>query len=196
MIKAALIGLSCLVPGVGTACSIAFDEVCDAERKAAIRENRPVATGRRCAFVNAGVPDIISGGPAIALEADRFYQHVWYARPFLDGPPDGPAALQVDCGAHDVTMIRATYKKPYTFEDSCYGPGSEEFNDFLQPNGPLTLLEGASLADFERIAEETDEIDVYPRLGDLHYEGIPAKERVDFMCGCRLHYPNSNGAKQ
>ncbi len=184
-------------PSAALACT--FIAPTGAEKWTHIRASEPLKMDASCAFVNGGISDEISGGPAVPLGDGRFYQLVengLFNRTI-------PTAIIVDCNFRQMTMIGAKYinlddEEPH---DPCFGPVSGELSHFLPPDGPLELTEGRDLLEFEEIAFKTEDIQVVANGGrvmgpDIYGIPYPRKDRVDFLCGCKIHYPESAGAKK
>jgi len=164
------------------------------QNRQAIQASKPVTTGEDCSFVNGGIYDNFSGGPAISVGDKRFYQVL--------GTEAGQVtdALVVDCGQRLVTRVMSGFIKN---ENYAQGSCGNEFGDrfaLLAPKGALTLTEGATLQDFERIAEATGKVQVDGTLlaltKDLQGKNLPKRDRIDFLCGCKLLYPDLPEASQ
>ncbi|WP_299725170.1 hypothetical protein [uncultured Tateyamaria sp.] len=188
--------LSLTLSGAALACEVQFQT--PAEKRQINRDARanskPVEMGRYCSFVNGGLYDQVSGGDAQPLDKSRVY-HV------LD-TAEGVASdlMVVDCDALAVTRVIAGYIDNDNYSiDSC-GHELGDREPIIAPAGPLTLTEGDGLAAFEQIAMQTRKVWVDGDLAalrlDLEGGPVPRKDRVDFLCGCRLHHPQSKGALQ
>jgi hypothetical protein len=157
-----------------------------------VQNSKSVTTGDNCSFVNGGTYSQFSGGPAINLENERFYQVLETEGGIVTD------VLVVDCNESAVTRISAAYIKNKNYaEDSCGGEHGDR-HTMLAPKGPLTLLEGGSLADLEKIAEASGHANVgwiKALIYDPLDKKLPRRKQVDFLCGCQKFYPESNGAK-
>lgn len=159
-------------------------------KKLEIRKaSKAVVTNADCSFENAGLWDRHSAGPAVSLGNNRFYQ-------IRGQSPDVVSSVLVaDCQEREVIGIDRYHNvRP---EDSC--SLAADPLPLLSPEGPLTLKEGKDLSELSRIGESEGTIVVNQELKDLLEtpwgKPMPSKDRVDLLCGCRLHYPDSPGAK-
>ena len=199
MIRLALFaGLFMAATGFGqaaSACSIAFKP--EAERRADnanwLRSSPPVHTGSTCAFVNGGYGDTLSAGPAIPLEQERFYQVL--------GTENGVVTevLLTDCARREVVRLEAGYIQNNNYvQDSCGGEYGDRFAIF-QPAGPFTLNEGRSFDAFKRLVQRNRGIvideEIRSLVDDSMGQPLPRKDQVDFLCGCRVLFPGSAGAR-
>lgn len=167
------------------------------DKLAIVRTSQPVAMGANCAFVNAGLQDRTSGGPPVPVGNARFYQVIEQGVTLSNFP----SAIVVDCEEKAMTLVIAEPTGTDHLLSSC-GSFAKEFHEFLPPNGPLDFTEGHDLTAFEQIAIAAAEMTIDPNVRtlvgpDLWLGGItfPLKDRVDFLCGCKIHYPDSAGAQ-
>ena len=175
-----------------------FDPISEEEQREqnreAVRASKSVTQGRDCSFVNGGIYDNFSGGPAISVGEDRFYQVLrTEAGQVVD-------ALVVDCGERAATRVISDFIKNENYvEGSCGGDQGDRFA-LLAPAGPLTLTEGRTLEDFEQIANETGKVLVDGSLEALRMDTLgkklPKRDQVNFFCGCKLFYPDLAEASQ
>lgn len=188
-----LLGLS-LLGHAAQACTVF--PMSEDEKAAAARAERETSlsavTGKDCSFKNGGILEV-QGGPAIKLGNERFYQVLWE----LDGAPRD--ILVTDCGGREVIRLIGGFIQNENYSmDSCGGQQGDRYA-IIAPQGPLTLSEGASFAEFKTIARAAEGVGVDEGLTKFFYgrEGakITPRDEVDFLCGCRLFYPESKGAR-
>ena len=197
MIRQLLISCGICLLGALPALACSIPHFSSAELRQQNRDARaaskPVVTGVDCSFVNAGLNDHLSGGPAIRLENSRIY-HVL-------GTVKGAVGdvMVVDCDGRSATRVRSEIIQNDNYAlDSCGGKHGDLY-PLLAPNGPLSLTEGSNLAAFESIAKETGTVRVDANMRaffkDRLGKPLPRKDRLDFLCGCRRYYPQSAGGK-
>lgn len=159
------------------------------------RDSKPVETAADCSFRNGGIFDTISGGPAKRLGNGRFYQHLTVSQV----PGVSPDILVVDCDRREAIRLFARFVRNARYQkDTCGAEYGDQY-PILAPQGPLTLLEGATLDDLAAIAEASGTVESDTELFVLTtaypLSQLPRKDRIDLLCGCKLYYPDSSGAK-
>ena len=146
--------------------------------------SKPVKVSEKCGFKNAGVYDDIEAADAVDLGQGRILQDTG----------DGTSVLVIDCMASEA--IEVIGKATKIGETSC-GPDFV-FGQVKSPKGPMTLLEGKHLTELAALARQRglradEELDYL--FNDPWGKPLWRKERVDLLCGCKLYYPESAGAK-
>ncbi|MEP5630511.1 MAG: hypothetical protein ABJP79_01370 [Tateyamaria sp.] len=195
MIRQFLISGSILLLGTLPAVACIFPHYSPAELRQQNRDARaaskPVVTGADCSFVNAGLNDGLSGGPAIRLENSRIYHVLGTSKGVVSD------VMVVDCEGRSATRVRPDFIQNDNYAlDSCGGEHGDRY-PLLAPEGPLSLTEGSNLAAFEGIAKKTGKVRVDGEMpayfADFLDKPLPRKDRVDFLCGCRRYHPQSAG---
>ncbi|MFW2541756.1 hypothetical protein ACN2XU_03860 [Primorskyibacter sp. 2E107] len=185
-----------LTAGQALACSI--NPISEDERLRQAYDQRmkskPVVTRKDCSFVNGGVHDTFSGGPAIDLGSARFYQVL----ETVEGKVT--SALVADCGTREVIRLNsAVIDNENRVEGPCGGEDGDRYT-LVGAGGTLSLTEGKDVKALSNIAKGMSEVyvdeAVWPlRMADRDVPVLP-KDRVDFLCGCRIFYPDSAGARK
>jgi hypothetical protein len=174
------------VPTVSGACSI-FPEARSASEIR--RESAPVAVDKSCGVRNGGVNDRLTLGPAIKLENGRLYQIV---------NEDAGQVLVADCKTREATVLVGRFIP--VSEDSCgpYGTNAPLVGDRSQ----FSLDAGADLQDLVTLASTKDAREQDPIYRFFRFSGkndkvykVGRKDEFDLLCGCKIFYPRSRGAK-
>ncbi|SFJ27980.1 hypothetical protein [Jannaschia pohangensis] len=151
-----------------------------------IRGSRPVEVTAQCAFTNGGGSDNLSGGDAVDLGNGRVAQSLLY---------NNVAVLVSDCQSREATMFYAPVdesKGPFT---TC---GPTDFLTTLGPDAIVDLSAGATLTELVEIVTPAGlrETDPIRALNTAPWgKPVPRKDRIDLLCGCKLFYPDSPGAR-
>ncbi len=153
--------------------------------------SKPVAVDPQCRVVNGGVYDELSLGPAIDLDKGRILQVV--------GGSAKSHVLLVDCNDREATVLRGT--ETITGETSC-GPIST-YADLAGGKAMMSLDGGANLQELVTIAAIQGVTEIKPsefffmfsKAWESELHAVGRKDRFDLLCGCKLHYPDSKGAR-
>ena len=108
--------------------------------------------------------------------------------------------LVADCTTREIVRIRSSFVyDDDTILDSC-GFGDGEYQALVTPTGPLSLSTGSTLTELISAARATGKAVVDVQVAFLFEDGYGKKyrkkDRIDVLCGCRMFYPDSAGAKQ
>ena len=181
---------------MGYACSI--EEPTNAQKRKENRQARassePVVVGQSCELSNVGIRDQVETGPAFALDGSRFYQVIDH------GEGQVTDVIVGDCASREVIRIFSFEEWSIEKLDSACNLVGREPVSLLEPNGPFTLTEGSTLTELKsHLSAYSDQVtideDLEPLLLDDLGKKVPKKDRFDPLCGCKLHYPDSPGAK-
>lgn len=147
-------------------------------------ENRSAKPAADCSFDGGGRHDWTHGGPAVNLGNGRVYQLIMD----IHVPQ---SAVVTDC----LSGSQIAVHNPNGEETSC-GLWSS-IQEHIAPDGSLDLTRGKNLSELEtyvssRGFEVQSEIQV--QLNNAYLDARP-RDVPDFMCGCRLYYSDSTGAK-
>ncbi len=153
--------------------------------------SKPVAVDPKCRAINAGVYDALSLGPATDLGRGRVQQVL--------GGQDQSRVLLADCNTRELTILQGAVTR--TTETSC-GPISE-YADLAGENAMMPLDREANLHDLVDVAAKRGVTEINPleyffkftKPWETEQYAVSRKDRFDLLCGCKLYYPGSPGAK-
>jgi hypothetical protein len=182
---AVLAVLAVIGSGPAWSCSIAGGAVF--KMLDALRDKR-LAQADDCSFVNGGNADEWIGSASVDQGNSRVSQNQYRVHPATNEVLGLDGIYLTDCNSAETVVI---FGAP-AGEAPCAGP-VYSLDGLLAPEGPLTLREGANLTE---LAETYERVGVY--LGDAedYTWALRPRNRVNFFCGCRIHYPESNAAKE
>lgn len=175
----------------------ACEPVMDERTPSQIRfQSKRVAVDGQCRTINAGVYDRISLGPAIDL-GNGLIQQVLGEQ--FTGESDQSRVFIADCNIREVTILRG--KVTSTAETSC-GP-IDTYADLVGPNAMMKFEGSASYKDLVDLALSKGVTEISPSefffkfSKDWETELYPVgrKDQFDLLCGCKIYYPDSLGAK-
>ena len=155
--------------------------------------SKPVIVDKHCRTMDAGVYDDYTLGVAKDLGNERVFQSV--------GGEDS-LVLVADCTTREATMllgpvIHVNYGicSNSTFRGSLAGGGAvvslsqgDRLNDLVE----ATKAAGGSEID------PIKEFFVFTPINSEKFQGqykVGRKDRFDLLCGCKIHYPDSAGAR-
>jgi hypothetical protein len=145
---------------------------------------KPLTTGEHCSFENAGsVTDPISGGPVIEIGGGKIGQAISIntaCHGYLE------ELLFVDC-AEAVAVVLAPMSNPYAAN------AYRTISEMQFPTGPIHLTKSMTVAKLIKTAMAYD-IGVEDDLSGW-LSRVNPQRRFDYLCGCKLYYPDSAGAK-
>jgi hypothetical protein len=153
--------------------------------------SKPVAVDPKCRAINAGVYDELSLGPATDLGRGRIQQVL--------GGQDQSRVLLVDCNTRELTILQGAVTR--TTETSC-GPVSE-YADLAGAHATMPLDREENLHDLVEFAKKRGVTEINPleyffkfaKPWETERHAVGRKDRFDLLCGCKLFYPDSPGAK-
>ena len=181
---AALLVVSSVIAGASYSCEVATIP----QRDLRTKQNPD------CSFVGAGQNDWISGYSARDIGNGKV------AFRLADDSSCGPQEklVFVDCDTAQSIAIRgamdpkmAALLKPGVVELL----GVDERIKFIQPPfGPIRVTEASTVASLAKTASRAN----YKSLTDLPewISSFKRRDRFDLFCGCKVYYPDSEGAKQ
>ncbi len=193
---AVLVGCALLSAQVSEACSIV--EPSNAEKRKENRQARassePVVIGQRCEMSNVGIRDRVKTGAAMALGGSRFYQVIDH------GEGQVIDVIVGDCASREVIRVFSFEEWSIEKLDSACNLVGREPVSLLEPNGPFSLTEGSTIAELKtHLSAYSDQVTIDENLEPLLLDDlgkkVPKKDRFDPLCGCKLYYPDSPGAK-
>ncbi|MEM7241857.1 MAG: hypothetical protein AAF429_06700 [Pseudomonadota bacterium] len=171
------------------ACLIAYTEQSAQELR---WKSKRVVVDAQCSLTNGGVLDNIELDSAVSLGEGRFYQTVGIDRK--------SKVLVGDCNTREVTVLLA----PHTLgDDTSCGP-ELEFKDLVGERSVLSLTAGEDLHELVALAKAKGARELNPineffqfkiNYGDEERHKVGRKDRFDLLCGCKIFYPESKGAK-
>lgn len=181
-----VVALTLVSAAPAMACSPFFEH----RSASAIRaESKPVSVDNACRALNVGVYDGYSLGPAQGLENGRVYQEI-------NG--NDFEVLIGDCNSREVTILLGPATQ--VGENTC-GP-EYDYAPLTGPRSAFSLNRGDDLHDLVKQLEEAGGVENNPQDLFLRFEAkngkkhkVGRKDRVDLLCGCKLYYPDSPGAK-
>ncbi len=152
-------------------------------------DSKPVAVDRRCRMINGGAYDDQRLGEAVQLDDGRFFQVI---------NENSAKVLLGDCNTREVTILLG----PETIigETSC-GPQAV-YAPLVGDQAPFSLNAGKDLHELVDVAAAAGARELNPNtqffefsinLTETHKVG--RGDRFDLLCGCKVFYPNSPGAK-
>ena len=156
--------------------------------------SKPVESASDCSFENGGLSDQLSGGAAMDLGKGRIAQRLLPRRSSKEDD-----FLVADCKSREVVRIRSGFRADEDYiEDSCgflYG----EYHALVAPAGPLSLAAGSTLTELVTAAGATGKAARHGQVHLLFEDGYGKKyrkkDRIDVLCGCKVFYPSSAGAR-
>lgn len=176
-----------LFPSASTACIILNDERSASEVR---QKSKKVQTDSQCRTVNIGVFDVTALGPAQSFGNGRIVQKV---------DEDDSKFLIADCRTRELTVLQG--RTTETHETSC-GP-QFEFGSLLDKSSGFDLRDGENLSQLVAFAKENGARELNPHklfyefnlVGHSKRYAVGRKDRFDLLCGCKIYYPDSKGAK-
>lgn len=157
--------------------------------------NLPTKVGSQCSFEHAGLGNGLGGDKVtvFGLEAKNqgseiVTQIITYSTYGCNGHQ---ILLVADCEQPGVIGIEGVYPP---FEEQIAGGNFSFAERAVGPNGRIRLLKNMSLTEMiekARDAELDVHLDAYELLADWSSE-----DQFDPMCGCKLNYPDSAGARK
>jgi hypothetical protein len=173
-----------------SACSFAPDERSPSEIRA---NSNAVAVDRQCRTINAGVYDHLSLGPATNLGHGRVQQ-------VLDGS-DQSRVLLADCNTREVTMLEGPVT--HVQEGDFCDPPNVTHADLSGENAIMSLAVGTNLHELVDLATANGAVEQNPNEIFFTFwieagskrRNVSAKDRFDLLCGCKIFYPESAGAR-
>lgn len=170
----------------------ACEPVLDPRSPSEIRlSSKRVAVDSQCRTINAGVKDWKSLGPARDLGNGVIQQVL--------GNEDQSRVLLADCNIREATILRG--KVTSTTETSC---GLEfTFAALDGQNAMMRFDSGASYQELIDLALAKGAAEISPseyffkfsKDWETKLYPVSRKDRFDLLCGCKLFYPDSAGAK-
>ncbi|MEJ8560966.1 hypothetical protein QTO30_06850 [Yoonia sp. GPGPB17] len=178
----------CFFATFGVACELAYDERSSYRIRA---ESKPVEVDDQCRTSNINVDDVESLGAAQDLGAGRVLQSV---------SKTDSTALLADCNTRELVVLVG----PSTIvgETSC-GPRAV-FSPILGPAAVFDLSRGEDLHQLVSLAEVAGLgafdpnkrfFEFYNGLFNSNLNEVGGRDRFDLLCGCKVYYPTSPGAK-
>jgi len=177
----------------------ACDPVIDSRSPSEIRSHsKRVAVDQQCRTINAGVFDGLSLGPAIDL-GNGVIQQDFGAVQRWDDLEENARILLADCNIREATILQG--KVTSTQESSC-GP-IDTYADLAGPKALMKFDTGASYHELIDIALSKGVTEISPseyfftfaKPWETERYPVSRKDRFDLLCGCKLFYPDSAGAK-
>ena len=143
-----------------------------------------------CSFTDGtkGYIGPLTAGPAIDLGDDKIGQKLTAV---YDGGLCGivlERLLVVDCSTGDDLVFEGR-------EKGDHAESGTEIRNIQRPAGPLSLSPGFTMADLQETAQRNDISFEVNSIHDLARKLKP-RNRFDAACGCKLHYPDSLGARK
>jgi len=151
-----------------------------------IRQSQPVEVTAQCAFSKGGVNDDLRGDDAVDLGGGRVAQNLFY---------NNFAVLVSDCESREATMFYAPVDESKGPFSTC---GPDDFLPTLGPDAIVDLAAGATLTELVEIVKPAGlrEADPIRALNTAPWgKAVPRKDRIDLLCGCKVFYPDSPGAR-
>ncbi|MEL6586631.1 MAG: hypothetical protein AAFY65_10445 [Pseudomonadota bacterium] len=151
-----------------------------------LRSSTPVRVTAQCAFTHGGVRDDKYGGIAEDLGGGRVSQILF------DG---NSTVLVADCTRREAAVLTAP---PDPTEDPISTCGPSRYLPLTGPNAILDLSAGGDLRALMARATAVGVREGNPItiLNTTPWgTQVPRKDRIDLLCGCKLHYPSSPGAR-
>jgi hypothetical protein len=148
-------------------------------------KSKAVIVGSQCEFTNGGIYDGLSGDVAEDLGNGRVMQRLG---------SDNNSVLVVDCNAMEATILIGN-PVPDAVSDTC--GGYAEYLDVTGPNAIASLKAGSDLAELVQIFAAAGASEASPTAvlnKDPWGRNVPVRDRIDLTCGCRLFYPDTQGA--
>ena len=151
--------------------------------------SKPVVVEQQCRTTNVGVYDGWSLGPASDLGNGRIQQVIEES--------NLSTVLLSDCNTREATILRGVGT---VGEETSCGP-SVLYAPVTGEQAPMSLSVGSNLRELVELAAahgitEDNPNDFFftfeTRMGD---KPVGRKDRFDLLCGCKLFYPDSAGAK-
>lgn len=183
--------LSSVLSVIASAAS-ACDPMMEQRTPSQIRfQSKRVAVDSQCRAINVGAYDDISLGPAKDLGNGLIQQDL--------GGPDQSRVFIADCNIREVTILQG--KVARTEETSC-GP-MDFYADLAGANAMMTFDGRANYQDLVAFALSKGVTEISPSeyffKFSMSYEAalhpVGRKDQFDLLCGCKLYYPDSPGAK-
>jgi hypothetical protein len=197
--------IASLAVSVSASAASACEPVMDERSLSKIRANSaPVATDSECRTINAGVYDDLFVGPAVDLGNGRVMQvlgHTYFTagndKNFSE--EDKSRVLLADCNTREVTILQGAQTQ--VGETSC-GP-EYSYAPVVGKKAVISLDAGETLNELVDLAAAKGVTELSPKQhffmfskvweSELHPVGH--KDRFDLLCGCKIFYRGSAGAK-
>lgn len=183
--------LSSVLSVIASAAS-ACDPMMDERTPSQIRfQSKRVAVDSQCRTINVGVHDLISLGPAMDLGNGLIQQDL--------GGPDQSRVFIADCNIREVTILQG--KLARTDATSC-GP-MDFYADLAGANAMMNFQGRANYKDLVDTALAKGVTEISPseyffkfsKIWEDELYPVGRKDQFDLLCGCKLFYPDSAGAK-
>ena len=165
----------------GQACEVTGNEFYYLKKKLT---RKSMTTNKDCSFENAGsVTSSASGNPVVNIGDGKVGQKIMW-----DAACGGYSEdlLFVDCGANAAILLSPD-PNPYVV------PKFQNISEMQFPNGPVRITKNTTVGQLAETAMR-HEIDVFDDFSGWE-SGWKPRRRYDYLCGCKLYYPDSAGAK-
>lgn len=164
----------------------------------------PTTYGLQCSFALGGTLDDVNGPPAIQAGNNSIAQILHQSA----GCYPNSYLLYVDCESQEMVFLESNVA------DFGFGPGvvPDEYKStsepvvvpfarydvgvHLDPNGPIDIHASGGMADVIETAS-SENVQVHSGLAaEALIDELFGADEFDPYCGCRVHFPNSAGARQ
>lgn len=155
--------------------------------------NLPAKTAKDCSFRKSGHDKLsrsFRGNPARDIGGGRI------AQVLTGGSYDasGEMLLFADCSAGDAAVfwqLETLNGGPVI--SSCTGSATLAVTELQPPNGPIALRPNTTVESL--VAASNNTFVLVETDFDAFFRKIRGNDRFDPLCGCKLYYPDSPGAK-